>query len=235
MLRGEAQILWQLLRGQAKHGTHKEKLENFYSPQAAHYDRFREKLLPGRDRMLEALALRPGQHVVELGGGTARNLDFLEPEIRASMAKIDVIDLCPALVNQARKRCESWHNVAVIEDDATQFDPGVKVDRVYLSYALTMIPDWQSALRNAYRMLKPGGMLGIVDFHVRNGKNLSALDRSTDRFWRSWFGHDGVMLDAAHLPYVTGLFETHHKEERKSRVPYVPIFSVPYYIFVGRK
>ena len=224
-----------MLRGQPKYGTHKERLENFYSPQADHYDRFRERLLHGRGRMLEALALRPGQHIVELGGGTARNLEFLEPEIRASMAQIDIVDLCPSLLKQARRRCETWHNVSVIEDDATVFQPSARVDRVYLSYALTMIPDWQAALRNAYRMLKPGGMIGIVDFHMRSDNNLSKADRRIDQFWRSWFGHDGVHLDKAHLPYLMGLFEPHHKEERKSRVPYMPFIQVPYYIFVGRK
>lgn len=235
MLRGEAQILWQMLRGQPKIGSHKEKLEVFYSPQAAHYDRFREKLLHGRDRMLDALALRPGQHIVELGGGTARNLEFLPPQIRTSLAQIDIVDLCPSLANQAKKRCEAWHNVSVIEDDATEFDPGKKVDRVYFSYALTMIPDWQAALRNAYRMLKPGGMLGVVDFHNRTGVGTNKFDRQIDKFWRAWFGHDGVRLNSAHLPYSMGLFETHHKEERSSRVPYVPFLKVPYYIFVGRK
>lgn len=236
MLRGEVQILLQLARGQAKHGSHKEKLQNFYSPQAAHYDRFREKLLHGRARMLEALAICPGQRIAELGGGTARNLEFLPDDVRASAEHFYIVDLCPALVEQARHRCDSWHNVSVIEADATEFDPGEKVDRVFFSYALTMIPDWQAALRNAYKMLKPGGLIGIVDFHVRpNCAHQPKLNRYIDKFWQKWFGHDGVQLNPAHLAYLSGLFETHHREELTARVPYMPLFQVPYYIFLGRK
>ena len=236
MLRGEVQILLQLARGQAKHGSHKDKLQNFYSPQAAHYDRFREKLLPGRARMLEVLAICPGHRIVELGAGTARNLELLPTTVRASAEHFYVVDLCPALIEQARDRCDPWHNVSVIEADATEFDPGLKVDRVFFSYALTMIPDWQAALRNAYRILNPGGLIGVVDFQVRpDTVRKPNVARYIDKFWQKWFSHDGVRLNPAHLAYLGGMFETQHREELTTPVPYMPLLRVPYYIFLGRK
>src|SRR3546814_9312124 len=37
-------------------------------------------------------------------------------------------------------------------------------ERVFISYALSMIPDWQGALRQAARCVADGGKLEVVDF-----------------------------------------------------------------------
>ena len=43
-----------------------------------------------------------------------------------------------------------------------------RFDRVFLSYSLSMIPDWQSALAEAARHLAPGGKLYVVDFGTQS-------------------------------------------------------------------
>ena len=77
MLVEDGRVLLRLLRGQPRAANHADRLEAFYAPQAEHYDRFRERLLHGRRELIERLDPRPGQSVVELGGGTGRNLEFL--------------------------------------------------------------------------------------------------------------------------------------------------------------
>jgi S-adenosylmethionine-diacylgycerolhomoserine-N-methlytransferase len=37
-------------------------------------------------------------------------------------------------------------------------------DRIFLSFCLSMIPDWQGAIRQALTLLEPDGELHIVDF-----------------------------------------------------------------------
>jgi S-adenosylmethionine-diacylgycerolhomoserine-N-methlytransferase len=37
-------------------------------------------------------------------------------------------------------------------------------DRVFVSYALSMIPPWREALGEAFRAVAPGGSLHVVDF-----------------------------------------------------------------------
>ncbi|MEQ8234374.1 MAG: class I SAM-dependent methyltransferase [Gammaproteobacteria bacterium] len=231
---GEAQVVWRLLRGQPRSDDHRERLQGFYAPQARHYDAFREKLLAGRADLVERLCLAPGQHVVELGAGTARNLDFIPPGLRAGLGRIDVVDLCPALLDEARRRCRAWPNVHVHEDDAARFNPGGTVDRVLLSYALTMMPDWRATLRNAFRMLRPGGLVGVVDFSLPRAPN-SDMPRWQQLFWRRWFAHDGVWLDPAHGAFLDGLFERITRIDRRHALPYVPLLKVPYYLYVGRK
>jgi S-adenosylmethionine-diacylgycerolhomoserine-N-methlytransferase len=59
--------------------------------------------------------------------------------------------------------------IGLSEGDATGFDPrtlfGVEAfDRVFLSYTLSMIPDWQAAIGAAARAVGPGGEVHVVDF-----------------------------------------------------------------------
>ncbi len=237
-LLAEVRTLVQLVRGPVAGASHAERLQAFYRPQAAHYDAFRERLLHGREDLIRRLALPPGSTVVELGGGTGRNLEYFGARL-SSFARIEVVDLCPALLEQARKRCARWPEVvAVVEADATRYRPGQPVDCVYFSYALTMIPDWRAAVDNALGMLRPGGLLGVVDFYAAPRAAQAGLLRPGGferSFWRRWFGHDGVRLDSQHLPYLLAHSEPLCCEQRRGPVPYLPGLRAPYFLYVGRK
>ena len=134
--------------------------------------------------------------------------------------------------------CTAGGNVRCIEADATRFGPEAPVDCVYLSYALTMIPDWFAAIDNALAMLKPGGTLGVVDFYVSRAHPLPGLRRhgvATRHFWPLWFGHDGVNLNPDHLPYLMSRTIDHQVVEERSPVPWMGGMRVPCYRFLGRK
>jgi S-adenosylmethionine-diacylgycerolhomoserine-N-methlytransferase len=238
-LRGDLAVLRQMLRGIPRSGSHAQNLEGFYATQAPDYDRFRERLLRGRAELIADLAenLPPRAHVVELGGGTGRNLDFFGARL-AEFGCFDLVDLCPALLARARARLAQHGNVRIVEADATTFVPEAKVDCVYFSYALTMIPDWRAAIANAMSMLKPGGVLGVVDFYHSTENASPPLARHgwfTRTFWRRWFAHDGVHLDPLHLHTLRMLMPRHELRERHAAVPYLPGLRVPYYAFVGHK
>jgi S-adenosylmethionine-diacylgycerolhomoserine-N-methlytransferase len=231
----DAQVLLCLMRGQPRRGTLAERLQAFYGPQAAHYDAFRERLLHGRAELMARLAPRPGAHVVELGAGTGRNLGFLAERL-PGLASVELVDLCPALLDQARQRTRGLPNVRVAEADAVAYRPARPADLVYFSYSLTMIPDWEGALRNAVSMLKPGGALGVVDFYVSEANPPPGLVRHgamTRWFWPRWLAHDGVHPNPAHLRTLRTLVPAHTLSEHRAPVPYLPGLRVPYYIFVG--
>jgi S-adenosylmethionine-diacylgycerolhomoserine-N-methlytransferase len=233
----EARVLLSLLRGLPRRGSHAERLQGFYGPQAARYDDFRERLLKGREELIRLLALQPGQRVVELGGGTGRNLDFFGSRL-ASLASVELVDLCPPLLDVAAKRTAGMHNVRLTQADATTYRPPEQVDAVYFSYALTMIPDWHRAIGNAIAMLRPGGILGVVDFYVSCALPEPGLARHgwlTRTLWPTWFRHDGVNLSCDHLHSLQTRLETVHLTESRAALPYVPLLKAPYYVFVGRK
>jgi S-adenosylmethionine-diacylgycerolhomoserine-N-methlytransferase len=233
----DARILLHLLRGLPQGGSHAARLQAFYGPQAAAYDDFRERLLHGRRELMESLDLRPGEHLVELGAGTGRNLRFLDGSVE-TLGSVTLVDLCPALLEQARAHTAAQANVHVVEADAARWRPPHPVDAVLLSYALTMIPDWQGAITNALAMLRPGGRLGVVDFYISApcpDPGLARHGALARRFWPRWFRHDGVHLNPAHMQMLRDVLPDHRLVEDLAPLPYLPGLRVPFYRFVGRK
>jgi len=235
----EFKTVWHLLKGVDAAGPLAERLDRFYRPQAGHYDRFRSRLLAGREQLIDRLAseLPDGAHVVELGAGTGYNTALWGSRL-AALGSLELVDLCPSLLAQARLRCRTLANVRVIEADAVSYRAAAPVDCVYFSYALTMIPDWFRALTNALAMLKTGGTLGIVDFYVSRTEAAAGHeqhDALTRWLLPRWFRHDGVRLDPAHLETLTELTEQRHLLEASTPLPYLPGVRAPWYLYAGRK
>lgn len=228
-LAADARILWRLLRGQPNTGSHAERLQAFYAPQADRYDAFRARLLHGRQELIDSLNLRPGARVVELGCGTGSSLLRIGERV-GQFASFDMVDLCPALLDVARQRAAGHAHIRVIEADATTWQPEQPVDFVFMSYALTMIPDWSRVIANADAMLAPGGRIGVVDFHLPQ-----AGSRLGNALWQKWFGHDGVHLSDEHLPMLRRQFAECSSCEQRAPVPYLPGLRAPYYVFVGER
>lgn len=233
MLIDDLGVLLRMARGQPALGTHAENLQAFYAPQAARYDSFREDMLHGRATLMDRLDIRPGTRLVELGGGTGRNIDFLGDRMQ-SVASYELVDLCPALLEVARSRADRHPMVSLVQADAAQWRPQEPADIVLMSYSLTMMPDWTATLRNALMMLRPGGQIAVVDFHIPQGMN-----RLHAQFWRRWFNHDGVRLSDLHLRGLRVRTREIYSAEERGRLPYLtalsPLLHVPYYLFVGRR
>ncbi|MFH1919016.1 MAG: methyltransferase domain-containing protein [Planctomycetota bacterium] len=111
-------------------------------------------------------------------------------------------------------------------------------DVVTFSYSLTMIPNWFAALENARAILKPGGLVGVVDFYVSRKYPADGLARHawfTRSFWPVWFARDNVFPSPDHVPFLQRTFDPVHFTENRAKVPYLPLVRMPYYTFVGKK
>jgi S-adenosylmethionine-diacylgycerolhomoserine-N-methlytransferase len=236
-LLADSRVLWRMLRGLPRRGSAAERLQAFYAPQAGRYDAFRSRLLHGREELIRSLPAAAGDVVVELGCGTGENLERFGSRLR-ELRRLILVDLCPALLEQARARAARLANVEVVEADITRYRPPQPVDCVYLSYALTMVEDWRSVIANALAMLRPGGTLGVVDFYVSSARPVASGVRhpAWERWlWRRWFAHDGVRLDPRHLAQLAAAMPDCLIFQRRGRVPYLPGLTAPYYLFIGRK
>lgn len=235
----DLKILWHMAVSPIRGKTHSERLESFYGKQAEGYDDFRRRLLQGRREMWDALPVKAGDRAVDMGGGTGANLEFLGERI-ALFEHLQLVDLSGSLLKVAQERIKArgWQNVSTVETDATTWVSQQPVDLVTFSYSLTMIPDWFAAIDQAYKMLKPGGVIGVVDFYVsRKYPDTGRARHSwlTSTFWPSWFRFDNVFPSPDHLPYLMRHFTPIKVSEHRARIPYMPFSRVPYYIFIGQK
>lgn len=236
----DLRILWHMVTSGGRGRTHEERLENFYSGQAAGYDAFRKRMLHGRVELFAALPAMPGGVWVDLGAGTGENAEHWGAKL-SQFSRVYLVDLSSSLLKVADERIKArgWTNVVTAHADATKFvPPEGQADVVTMSYSLTMIPDWFLAVDQACRLLKPGGVVGVVDFFVARKYPAATLARhrwSTRTIWPAWFANDNVFLSPDHIPYLQSRFETVVLEQRRGKIPYLPFVRAPYYWFVGKK
>ena len=235
-------VLYHLLLKPVRGHDHAARMESFYEGQAGAYDRFRERLLQGREALWSGLteSLPADATWVDLGGGTGSNLELFGDAVH-SLGQLHIVDLSPSLLAVAEGRIAERgvrQASTVLADAATYRPPGGGADVVTFSYSLTMIPDWFAAIDNAFDMLEDGGLIGVVDFYVAR-KHPPGGHRDhgwlTRTLWPTWFAADGVYLSPDHVPYLHRRFEVIRFEEHTARLPYLPGVRAPYYSFVGRK
>jgi S-adenosylmethionine-diacylgycerolhomoserine-N-methlytransferase len=226
---------WRMLQGMPRADSHAARLDAFYGPQAAHYDRFRERLLHGRAELIGSLRLPPDAHIIEFGAGTGNNLRYFGASAR-DFRRVELVDLCAPLLDIARSRYAGLPHVHAVHADATRYRPTQAADCVLFAYSLSMIPDWRAALVNALACLRPGGTLAVVDFHIappHPAPGFSRHDWLTRQFWPRWFAHDGVHLRPQLLPTLCAAVPLHEKVESRGPVPGLPGLSVPWFRFSG--
>lgn len=119
-----------------------------------------------KDAMMDWLAPRPGQRLLDVAGGTGDvAFRFLG---RAKAGHATVCDLTESMLIEGRKRAEAEnlaHSLDWIVGDAMALPFADNTFDVYtISFGIrnvTRIPD---ALAEAYRVLKPGGRLMVLEF-----------------------------------------------------------------------
>lgn len=120
-----------------------------------------------RKKAVKALNLNPGDTVVEIGCGTGLNFPFLQNAIGPG-GRIIGVDLTDSMLNQARKRTEKkgWSNVKLVQSDAAAYHFPGSVDGVLSTFALTLVPEFDTVIRNGCDALKPGKTWAILDFKM---------------------------------------------------------------------
>jgi len=245
-----------LVASTLKVSGHAKDMEAFYKYQKEGYDSFREGLLHAKPALMEAFPLKKdgGMVWIDLGGGTARNLEFFTPEtIRKYFKKIVIVDISASLLEMAQKRIEKMgiSDIAcVVEHDVTlqsvfavlpkEAQQG-KVDVITMSYSFSMIPDQRAAMANATKLLKAGGHVGIADFFLKGNYDdcLSPLFRRLRAVeslaHKAWFAMDHVHLLAdKQLEGFDGL-ETVWDNRFRGAVPFMPFFQPYHGVYIMKK
>ena len=171
--------------------THAKLMDGVYRRQRHVYDLTRKYYLLGRDRLIDGLAPPAGGSVLELGCGTGRNLiqaagSFPQADFRG----LDISAEMLATAEAAIARHGLSARVGLAQGDASDFDAQALFgrtgfDRVFISYAVSMIPEWRRTVAAALETLNEGGALHIVDFGRQ--ERLPSFFRSGLRAWLAKF------------------------------------------------
>jgi S-adenosylmethionine-diacylgycerolhomoserine-N-methlytransferase len=176
-------------------------MDRMYRYQRHIYDATRKYYLLGRDSMLAQLSPPPTADLLEIGCGTGRNLvKAAELYPAARLFGLDVSCEMLTTAERAIAKAGLGGRIRTAQADATNFDSealfGVSAfDRIFVSYALSMIPNWGGALAAACEHLAPNGALHIVDFGDQ--AELPGLFRDALQRWLALFSvHPCLTLEA---------------------------------------
>lgn len=142
----------------------------FYDPVAGVFHRQRR-------RAIELADLQPGERIFIPGAGSGLDLPLLP-----AGHPITAVDLTPAMVRrlQARAQRLGLPVTAQVMDAARLELPDASFDVAFLHLILAVIPDPESCIREAARVVRPGGRLVVFDKFLADAAQPSMARRLLD-------------------------------------------------------
>ncbi|WP_299956185.1 bifunctional demethylmenaquinone methyltransferase/2-methoxy-6-polyprenyl-1,4-benzoquinol methylase UbiE [uncultured Roseobacter sp.] len=147
------------------------RVQGVFSSVASKYDIMNDVMSGGihrlwKDAMMDWLAPRPGQKLLDVAGGTGDiSFRFLK---RAGSGHATVLDLTEPMLVEGRQRAEAAQmqeslDWVVGDAMALPFEDN-SFDVYTISFGIRNVTRPQDALHEAYRVLKPGGRLMVLEF-----------------------------------------------------------------------
>ena len=160
------------------------RVQGVFSSVASKYDIMNDVMSVGihrlwKDAMMDWLAPRKGQRLLDVAGGTGDiSFRFLK---RAGKAHATVLDLTHSMLAEGRKRAEAndlADSLDWVTGDAMRLPFEDNSFDVYtISFGIRNVTRPQDALAEAFRVLRPGGRLMVLEFsHIPNDMLQSAYD-----------------------------------------------------------
>jgi ubiquinone/menaquinone biosynthesis C-methylase UbiE/DNA-binding transcriptional ArsR family regulator len=148
----------------------------YFSANAAQWDRMRSLYIDEHEVEAALLALLPPQGIgdfLDVGTGTGRMLELVAPRVEHAVG----VDLAREMLAVARANLEraGLRNCSLRQGDMYQLPlPAESFDAAVFHQVLHYAEDPLRALREAGRVLRPGGSLVIVDFAPHDVEALRA-------------------------------------------------------------
>jgi phosphatidylethanolamine/phosphatidyl-N-methylethanolamine N-methyltransferase len=127
-----------------------------------------------RQRSIEGLGLQPGEHVLLVGAGTGLDLAYIPHGV-----SITAVDITPGMLERCRRRAERLGvpvDAHVMDARRLTFQ-NEAFDAVVFHLVLAVMPEPERGLREAERVLKPGGRVAVFDKFLGDGEQAPLLRR----------------------------------------------------------
>ena len=158
------------------------RVQGVFNSVASKYDVMNDVMSMGihrvwKDAMMDWLAPRAGQRLLDVAGGTGDiSFRFLK---RAGHGHATVLDLTEPMLVEGRQRAEADQmsdslNWVVGDAMALPFEDNT-FDVYTISFGIRNVTRPQEALNEAYRVLKPGGRLMVLEFSQLPNDGLQKL------------------------------------------------------------
>ncbi len=129
---------------------------------------------------VRALGLRSGDIVLDVGCGTGLNLAPLHDRIGAH-GRVVGVDSSASMLAVARRKAAraGWERDRFMHADAgrSPLAPVPEFDAAIATYALSLMPEWETTLELMVSSVRPGGRVAVVDLAVPPGPLLGAAAR----------------------------------------------------------
>jgi len=167
------------------------KIERSYiTPEMAHQ----------RARTLEELALKPGEHVLDVGCGTGLLTQVLGITVGQN-GRVVGYDSSQEMLDLATQRCKGLPQIQLKKGTVENLpEKESSFDVVTSTQVLLYVPEVSRALEEWHRMLKSGGRIAIVETDWRG----VILNSSDDALCRRMFAAWDAAVPSPNLPVQLG-------------------------------
>lgn len=150
-----------------------------YTVYAPGYDILGTIFSSSRKKAIEQLNILPGDKVLLVGAGTGLDLEFVP-----AGALVTATDITPSMIEKVKKRSIEFNlgvEALVMDGQQLSFSDN-SFDKILLHLILAVIPDPVACLREAERVLKPGGKISVFDKFVPANRKVSFIRRILNPF-----------------------------------------------------
>lgn len=144
---------------------------------------WKEQLKPAQDKLMEMMALKPGETVLETACGTGLVTEIIANRVGAN-GRVVATDLSEGMINLAKLRLSSVNgSVDFQRMDAENLQlNGESYDAAICALGLMYVPDPVQSLKEMHRILKPGGRAGIAIWGERKNCGWAEIFPIVDQF-----------------------------------------------------